>query len=70
VLVVDVREDDFAGGHITGCIHFPVDRWGSDYELDAFIEDQLCSRSDLETVVVHCYLSQQRGPFCARRRVG
>ncbi|GAB4821492.1 hypothetical protein N2152v2_008538 [Parachlorella kessleri] len=69
VLVVDVRDDDFGGGHIAGCVHFPVNRFHSDYDLDAFIEEYIQQRQHLETVVVHCYLSQQRGPLCARRQL-
>lgn len=42
--------------------------FGSDYTIDDFIESR-CKGSGLETVVVHCYLSQQRGPFAARRCV-
>lgn len=66
MMVVDVRDDDYAGGHIAGCINFPRDNFDEKAEVDAFILQQIIPRA-LETVIVHCFLSQQRGPFCAKR---
>jgi len=76
--ILDVRDDDFAGGHIKGCIHIPC--WDllspqplsseqgtlSMTALDMFIE-QYCTRENTTRIVCHCYLSQQRGPMAARR---
>jgi rhodanese-related sulfurtransferase len=77
--ILDVRDDDFAGGHIKGCIHIPC--WdllspqplpskGTDASpvtaLDMFIE-QYCTTEETERIVCHCYFSQQRGPMVARR---
>lgn len=76
--ILDVRDDDFAGGHIRGCIHIPCwdllspqprsksEESGSTTALDMFIEEY-CSRDVTERIVCHCYLSQQRGPMAARR---
>lgn len=59
VAVVDVRDSDFMGGHIRGCLHFPSgelpDRMP---ELQKQILDM-----DARDVVFHCALSQVRGPL-------
>ncbi|CAK7214407.1 hypothetical protein SBRCBS47491_002132 [Sporothrix bragantina] len=57
--VVDVRDDDYIGGHILGSLHFAS---GS---LDATLPTLLRKLQDSETVVFHCALSQQRGPSAA-----
>lgn len=66
VLVLDVRDDDFAGGHIRGCVNLPSEEF-DDKSMDALIQGQLQGSGEVETVVVHCYLSQVRGPHCAQR---
>lgn len=68
-LIVDVRDDDFAGGHIRGCINIPC--WelvgrGSRNTMDCFIQTY-CQSGAKDTLIFHCYLSQQRGPLAARR---
>jgi rhodanese-related sulfurtransferase len=74
VLVLDVRDDDFQGaGHIRGCINIPSYLLSTTDELDSFITrylrraDETSDTPPINTVVVHCYLSQQRGPTTARR---
>ncbi|PSC71887.1 Rhodanese [Micractinium conductrix] len=64
VLVVDVRDSDFSGGHIKGAINVVASQFYDDATVEKFIA-RFCR--DVETVVFHCYLSQQRGPFCAQR---
>lgn len=77
--ILDVRDDDFAGGHIKGCIHIPcwdllspqpLSSTGTDTSpltaLDMFIEEY-CTTEKTARIVCHCYLSQQRGPMVARR---
>ena len=64
VVVLDVRDDDFEGGHVRGCINIPAYDFRGE-AIDRFIENHLCDC--VEMCVVHCYLSQQRGPLCARR---
>lgn len=67
ILILDVRDDDFAGGHIK-CTHFlnvPSYDLSSGPAIDEFIEQRIPNTVD--TVIVHCYLSQQRGPTAARR---
>lgn len=55
---------DFEGGHIRGCLNIPADDFDSDEQIDAII-DSHCANKDL--IILHCMLSQQRGPFCALR---
>ncbi|CAK7225754.1 Cdc25 phosphatase Ibp1 [Sporothrix curviconia] len=59
--IIDVRDDDYIGGHIMGSLHFAS---GS---LDATLPTLLRKLQDAETVVFHCALSQQRGPSTALR---
>ncbi|AYO43136.1 Dual specificity phosphatase ibp1 [Malassezia restricta CBS 7877] len=58
--VVDVRDDDFEGGHIKGAFHSPSSTF-----LDG-VNTLLKPLETYENVVFHCALSQQRGPKAAR----
>ncbi|WFC99110.1 protein-tyrosine-phosphatase [Malassezia yamatoensis] len=61
IAVVDVRDDDYEGGHIVGCIRAPS---SSFYDrVNSLVHEDL---KDYERVVFHCSLSQQRGPKSAR----
>ncbi|KAG6828164.1 hypothetical protein H0H92_008931 [Tricholoma furcatifolium] len=59
-IVVDVRDDDFAGGNIKGAINKP----SNDFlrSVDGLVQDT----KDIPLVVFHCALSQVRGPKAAR----
>ncbi|KAK2465412.1 hypothetical protein APHAL10511_002766 [Amanita phalloides] len=59
-LVVDVRDDDFAGGNIKNAINIP----STDFEKR--VNELVESASDVPLVVFHCLLSQRRGPEAAR----
>ncbi|KIY64479.1 Rhodanese-like protein [Cylindrobasidium torrendii FP15055 ss-10] len=59
-LVVDVRDDDFAGGNIKGAKNVP-----SSTNYDA-VESLVRDTKDIKRVVFHCALSQVRGPKAAR----
>ncbi|KAK8127892.1 Arsenate reductase 2.1 [Apiospora sp. TS-2023a] len=61
IAVVDVRDDDYIGGHIQGSLNFPS------RSLDAMMPTLLRKLEGKETVVFHCALSQQRGPSAALR---
>lgn len=67
-LIVDVRDDDFAGGHIRGCVNIPC--WelvsAGSSSMEEFIKTY-CQSGTTDTLIFHCYLSQQRGPLAARR---
>ncbi|POS84095.1 hypothetical protein EPUL_003902 [Erysiphe pulchra] len=57
--VIDVRDNDYIGGHIKYSIHAPSTT------LNAKIPDLVQKLKDKELVVFHCALSQQRGPSAA-----
>lgn len=54
---------DFVGGHVRGAINWESSRFYDDADVDALIN----SLAGKERVVVHCMLSQQRGPRAAAR---
>ena len=57
--VVDVRDSDYIGGHIRGCLNVPSP------SLDWKMPELVRQLKDKEIVVFHCALSQQRGPSAA-----
>lgn len=59
--IVDVRDDDFIGGHIAGCQNVPTST--HDHAMPELVR----TLKDQDTVVFHCALSQQRGPASALR---
>lgn len=61
VAVVDVRDDDYVGGHIKSSINVPSS--SLDYRMPQIIR----TLDDKEMVVFHCALCQQRGPGAALR---
>jgi rhodanese-related sulfurtransferase len=67
ILVLDVRDDDFVGGHIAAkhFLNLPSYELSSGDAIDSFINQKV--PTNVDTVIVHCYLSQQRGPTAARR---
>jgi rhodanese-related sulfurtransferase len=61
LVVVDVRDDDYAGGHVRGGIRAPS------ATLDHALPELARRLRGAHTVVFHCALSQQRGPAAALR---
>ncbi|ORX44791.1 Rhodanese-like protein [Hesseltinella vesiculosa] len=59
-LVIDVRGDDFEGGHIPGVVNIPASK------LMDSASDVIQKYSKVPVVYFHCALSQVRGPKCAR----
>ncbi|KAG5983104.1 hypothetical protein E4U55_000748 [Claviceps digitariae] len=57
--IIDVRDDDYIGGHIKGCTNIPT------LQLDVMMPTLVRKLKDTKTVVFHCALSQQRGPSAA-----
>ncbi|KAK9451592.1 Rhodanese-like domain-containing protein [Limtongia smithiae] len=57
--VIDVRDDDYVGGHIKESLHHPSTSFARNLPL---IHEEL---RDHAVVVFHCALSQQRGPSAA-----
>jgi len=54
--IVDVRDDDYIGGHIPGTLNIPSRQFGSR------VDDLVDELKDNEAIVFTCALSQQRGP--------
>ncbi|KAK3940299.1 phosphoprotein phosphatase [Diplogelasinospora grovesii] len=61
IAIIDVRDDDYIGGHIKGAKNFPS------RTLDVMMPTLVRQLQNKETVVFHCALSQQRGPSAALR---
>ncbi|KAG6012652.1 hypothetical protein E4U54_007375 [Claviceps lovelessii] len=57
--IIDVRDEDFIGGHIKGCVNIPT------LQLDAMMPTLVRKLKETKTVIFHCALSQQRGPSAA-----
>lgn len=61
VSIIDVRDDDYIGGHIKGSQNFPVRT--HDYKMPELVR----TLRDQDIIIFHCTLSQQRGPGSALR---
>merc|ERR1719464_884284 len=61
VLVIDVRGDDYEGGHIPGCRNIPCGQFKP--KVDALVKEMIKTK---KLVVFHCMYSMTRGPLCAR----
>ncbi|KAH7159808.1 Rhodanese-like domain-containing protein [Dactylonectria estremocensis] len=57
--IIDVRDDDYLGGHIKGSTNVPA------HTLDVMLPTLVRTLKDKKTVVFHCALSQIRGPSAA-----
>ncbi len=67
-MIVDVRDaEEVEQGHLKGSINRESKLFAEAEDLDAFIDAQIAD--EVETVVVHCHLSQIRGPKAASRWV-
>ncbi|KAL8996625.1 MAG: hypothetical protein Q9169_003907 [Polycauliona sp. 2 TL-2023] len=63
IAIIDVRDSDYAGGHIRSSIHVPSST------LDHRLPELVRTLQSKEKVVFHCALSQQRGPGAALRYI-
>ncbi|KAF9426311.1 hypothetical protein BGZ94_006699 [Podila epigama] len=59
-LVIDVRDADYVGGHIPGCLNVPLSQLPD--RLPELIEEY----KEVPQLFFHCALSQVRGPKGAR----
>ncbi|KAF7348350.1 Rhodanese domain-containing protein [Mycena sanguinolenta] len=59
-LVVDVRDDDFAGGNIKNAVNLPS------RQFNMGVYNLVQKSVDVKVMVFHCALSQMRGPKAAR----
>lgn len=59
IIVVDVRNDDRAGGHIRNSVHIPAQQFknSTSHYYHAW--------RDKDAIIFHCMVSQMRGPSCA-----
>jgi rhodanese-related sulfurtransferase len=64
-LIIDVRDDDFHGGHIRGAVNITQESFAEDEDVDALVDRY----QHQERIIFHCMMSQVRGPFCAQRFV-
>ncbi|GMF11602.1 unnamed protein product [Phytophthora lilii] len=62
-IIIDVRDTDYAGGHIRSAINIPEENFMDDDDVDALVEKY----KDEDAIVFHCMMSQVRGPSCAKR---
>jgi Cdc25 family phosphatase len=53
-VVVDVRDDDYAGGNIKGCLHLPS------REFLTNVDSLVKQTKEVPVVIFHCALSQVR----------
>lgn len=61
--VVDVRDEDYFGGHIRDAINFPSETFSKDLsKLEEILQKH-------DRVVFYCQLSQVRGPTCAKKYI-
>jgi len=59
-VVIDVRDDDYEGGNIKGCLNYPSRQFL--LNVDGLIKET----KSVPLVIFHCALSQVRGPKAAR----
>ncbi|RMX69379.1 hypothetical protein KXD40_001839 [Peronospora effusa] len=62
-VIIDVRDTDFAGGHIRSAVNIPEDNFMDDDDVDALVNKY----KEEDIIVFHCMMSQVRGPSCAKR---
>ncbi|KAL4095749.1 hypothetical protein PRIC1_009121 [Phytophthora ramorum] len=62
-LIIDVRDSDYAGGHIRTAVNIPEENFMDDDDVDALVDKY----KDQDAIVFHCMMSQVRGPSCAKR---
>ncbi|KAF8195404.1 Rhodanese-like domain-containing protein [Pholiota molesta] len=59
-VVVDVRDDDYAGGNIKGSMNIPSN------EFLMNVDGLVKQTKEVPLIIFHCSLSQVRGPKAAR----
>ncbi|KIY46691.1 Rhodanese-like protein [Fistulina hepatica ATCC 64428] len=62
-LIIDVRDDDYIGGHIVNSLNIPSRELN---DSDKARRDLVKRAENVELVIFHCMLSQERGPKAAR----
>ena len=62
VVIVDVRDEDYIGGHIKGSIRLSFGEF--EQKVDELVKT-LIKEQKKDTIVFTCMYSEQRGPSCA-----
>ncbi|KAF9308214.1 hypothetical protein BG003_011436 [Podila horticola] len=60
-LIIDVRDADYIGGHIPGCLNIPA------HDLPDQLPQLIEEYKNVPQLFFHCALSQVRGPKAAKR---
>lgn len=60
ILIIDVRDDDYIGGHIKNSIHIPS------IDFDVRIKEILWLIDTADEIILHCQESIIRSPRCAK----
>ncbi|KAF9281833.1 hypothetical protein BGZ74_002264 [Mortierella antarctica] len=60
-LIIDVRDADYIGGHIPGCLNIPA------HDLPDQLPQLIEEYKNVPQLFFHCALSQVRGPKAANR---
>lgn len=58
--IVDLRDNDFVGGHIPGCVNLPS------RSFVRSLDQAIGTLSSAPLVVFHCLISMHRAPMCAK----
>ncbi|KAL0246095.1 hypothetical protein GEMRC1_007311 [Eukaryota sp. GEM-RC1] len=61
-LICDVRTYDYTLGHLPNHFHLPATNFEDTEILDSLVRKV----HNLDFIVFHCHLSQERGPYCCR----
>ena len=62
--IIDVRnENEFNSGHIKGATNLSSELW----EDENFVDNFLKENSEVDKLIVHCFMSKNRGPNCAAK---
>ncbi|TDH65075.1 uncharacterized protein CCR75_006056 [Bremia lactucae] len=62
-VIIDVRDTDYAGGHIRSAVNIPEEFFMDNDRVDVLVDKY----KDKDLIVFHCMMSQIRGPSCAKR---
>jgi rhodanese-related sulfurtransferase len=66
IKIIDVRNMyEFNSGHIKGALNLNSELW----ESDTFVDNVIKSHSSIKKIIIHCQLSQSRGPSCATKLI-
>jgi rhodanese-related sulfurtransferase len=66
IKIIDVRNMyEFNSGHIKGALNLKSELW----ESDVFVQNVIKTHAHVKKIIIHCQLSQSRGPSCATKLI-